>query len=408
MLGKISFNLTAGFKLTNGSSFEEVGNILQCFTASHLYLDEYNTLKAIDNVTQLNYEPCQLIGVDYGYVMIESKGQRRKLHVFSKALMEYLTDIDFSSELLESTDSSDSWEGAEGIEGTVNSSIPDLAIPFTEFQGFNEEDNKFLSTTEIKYKSFVDEEENIIHELKDQEYNNIIEEDNDIIEEELEEDIIEEEPEEDIIEQEPEEDIVEGDNDIIEQESEEDTIQEQELHQIQVEMQKIREEIIEMQAEVDYLQDKKDKDLQETKSFPSYSISPHSISPHSISPHSISPHSISPHSISPHSIHKVSFRMFLKKYEDMQSIYLNEKTIRLLDDSNNIDLRETIEISFTSFLEGQGYLDPLVKIDFYENVFAEVVIETYEPLSDDVIIYIEDNARLDLLDNDIIFFVCKD
>lgn len=92
------------------------------------------------------------------------------------------------------------------------------------------------------------------------------------------------------------------------------------------------------------------------------------------------------------------FRMFLKYTGnfDEDSIYVNSKTIKQIETENQIDLYKTITDSFVQYLDYRGYLNSAIRIEFYENVFGEVVIETKLPLSQEILINIEKEAYLNL------------
>ena len=70
---------------------------------------------------------------------------------------------------------------------------------------------------------------------------------------------------------------------------------------------------------------------------------------------------------------------------------------------NDIDLRETLNISFSSFLSNKGYTAS-TNIYFYENKYAEIVIYTDKPIDKEIITRIEEDAILEVNSNDLIYF----
>jgi hypothetical protein len=89
-MSKISFNLNGiKIKLNNGSSIEEISNMLQNLTSDHLYI-ESGVLKGVNDPINLLYGRCNLLQIDQGY-LLEEKNTNRQITVFSKKLMEFLT-----------------------------------------------------------------------------------------------------------------------------------------------------------------------------------------------------------------------------------------------------------------------------------------------------------------------------
>lgn len=109
-------------------------------------------------------------------------------------------------------------------------------------------------------------------------------------------------------------------------------------------------------------------------------------------------------------VNKTWFRMLLKDCddEDEESMYLNSKTLSMIEYENELDIEETIKLSFQTFLENRNYENVDVKLGYHENVFAEIEIETSKPLSETDINEIEDEALLQLVGPDIIFFIFRE
>lgn len=85
----IKFNLTSELKVLNGAKIEEIGNSLQNFTESYLYIDDYLNLNSVNNFSEMLYKKCKLNVIDHGFLLTE-KSTNRLIHVFNEDLMNYL------------------------------------------------------------------------------------------------------------------------------------------------------------------------------------------------------------------------------------------------------------------------------------------------------------------------------
>jgi hypothetical protein len=125
----IKFNLTSELRISNGTKIEEIGNALQNFTKSYLYLDEELNLYSVNEFSEMPYENCILDVVENGFLLSE-KSTGKLVHVFDKDLMNYLVD--------------------EKVE-------------FTSFQGYSQEEKDIyqeeIITTESMYETVEDESE---------------------------------------------------------------------------------------------------------------------------------------------------------------------------------------------------------------------------------------------------------
>ena len=283
----IRFNLNSILRISNGASIEEIGNALQNFTDTYLYLDEQLKLNSITNFSEIPYGLCTLDNVENGFLLYENK-TNRLIHVFNKDLMNYLTK--------------------EKIE-------------FTEFQGFlYDESNEDKSNEDKTEEIETDKSENVIM------YENEVTKENVIMYESIDESqYTESEDESQYTESEDESQYTES----------EETSEDEEL---------------------DY---------------------------------------------------ETIFRIFLKDsddYDNIEPICINKKIFNDLEKHNEINLEETLNISFSSFLMLKGYI---VKTDlsFYDNDFAEILIYTNKPIQKDIIKQLENDAVLNVNSNDIIFFV---
>jgi hypothetical protein len=105
------------------------------------------------------------------------------------------------------------------------------------------------------------------------------------------------------------------------------------------------------------------------------------------------------------------FRIYLKSIDDneyINAVYVNNKILENIEKENDIDLGKTIELSFSSFLKKRGYDNVKIGIEFYENVFGEVVIYSNKEITNEIIQEIEENAILNVNTNDIIFFIHRE
>ena len=85
-MNNITFNLTSDLVIengVNGISLVEIGDALQKFTTTHLYIDQEGKLRGVDDVLDILYSPCDLNKVYKGYELRE-KATDRYIHVFSK------------------------------------------------------------------------------------------------------------------------------------------------------------------------------------------------------------------------------------------------------------------------------------------------------------------------------------
>jgi len=107
------------------------------------------------------------------------------------------------------------------------------------------------------------------------------------------------------------------------------------------------------------------------------------------------------------------FRIFMRDIEDLEcfnAIHINKDTFSEIELENDIDLKETIKISFTNFLKDKGY-DVKVEVDFYDELFAEMKIYTNNKLDEKTVNEIDFSAKLNVsskkFDNSTIFFILK-
>lgn len=103
-----------------------------------------------------------------------------------------------------------------------------------------------------------------------------------------------------------------------------------------------------------------------------------------------------------------NFRLFLQIDEDEDGSYalnLNPKYISMLEEENDIDIGNTIALSFQTFLERKDYTSE-IRLVYHEDYYAEVEITTHTELTQDIIEEIEDEAVLNL-DKDNIFFIFR-
>jgi hypothetical protein len=100
------------------------------------------------------------------------------------------------------------------------------------------------------------------------------------------------------------------------------------------------------------------------------------------------------------------FRLYMKPEDDetnSEMVCINFKILKYLNMLNDINIEETIKLSFLSFLESKNYKNIKVSTIFKENVFCEVLINTI--ISKDVIKEIEKEAILPINENEVIFFL---
>ncbi len=105
------------------------------------------------------------------------------------------------------------------------------------------------------------------------------------------------------------------------------------------------------------------------------------------------------------------YRMFtgVIGFDDIDEIlYINRKIIKILDEKNHINLVESIRLSFSEFLELKGFPNAKIVLDFFEGNFGEIKIITTNPLPEDIIREIEEEAVLELSENNIVFFVYRE
>jgi len=125
----IKFNLTSELIISNGAKIEEIGNALQNFTQSYLYLDEDLNLNSINEFNEMPYGKCVLDVVEQGFLLTEEK-TGRLVHVFHKELMNYLVNL--NSEKIEFTDFQGYTEEISTFESdeTDESSEPETPLDF--------------------------------------------------------------------------------------------------------------------------------------------------------------------------------------------------------------------------------------------------------------------------------------
>jgi len=308
-MSKISFDLRKiEIKLENGSNLNEIGNMLQNFTSSYLYNDS-ETLKGIDKLEDFPYTNCKLIQIDNGYVLDvlnntqNEKITRRKITVFNKEMMIYLTSIyndvdDVDYEDVDDVDDINEIDNIDDINDIDNINDVDDIDDINDVDDVDDVD--------------IDDEDNIIDDIDDIDIDDVDDDDDD-------------------------DNIIDDIEDIY---------------------------------HFDDVDDVDDEDI-DVKTF---------------------------------------FRMFLKSLDDQECnehLYINKKMIKNLDDKNNIDLIDTIKLSFTSFLEMKN-IKSQVSVIFHENTFAEVLIMSQKKISNEIIEIIENEALLDFNDGDIVFFVYRD
>ena len=279
----IKFNLTSELRISNGTKIEEIGNALQNFTKSYLYLDEELNLYSVNEFSEMPYENCILDVVENGFLLSE-KSTGKLVHVFDKDLMNYLVN--------------------EKVE-------------FTSFQGYSQEEKDIYQEEIITTESIYQEE---------------------------------------IITTESMYETVEDESDRDESEKDE-TLEDETLEDETVEYEIVEDETVE---------DETVKGLD----------------------------------------YEAVFRIQLKDFDDYDNnepVYIGKKMFNELEIINDIDLKETLNISFSSFLKIKGYN---VKTDlyFYENKYAEVVIYTNKPIDTNIIEQIEEDAILEVNSNDLIYF----
>lgn len=107
------------------------------------------------------------------------------------------------------------------------------------------------------------------------------------------------------------------------------------------------------------------------------------------------------------------FRIFIRDEEDLEcfnAIHINQDTFSEIEIENDLDLRETIIISFTNFLKNKGY-DVKVDVDFYDKLFAEMKIYTNKKLDEKTINEIDFSAKLNIeckkFNKSTIFFILR-
>lgn len=305
---KILFDLNASLKINEGANFEEICNMLQNFTPAHLYIDENQKLRGVDNVTQVPYGKCTLMIIDNGFVLREDEGHRT-IRTFSRSLMEYLTTIpifpkmfsfenNLSLDLLDTLDSSISSESEVYI---IAESSDEVIEP------------KIVESSILSESSHIDSVKEST--TKDSSNSSSNSSSTDIV--------------------------------FTEFQSHDDHLNRKQLEEALVTMM--------------------DKNQ---------------------------------------NLEKTYFRFYLKSQDDDEgdcATYVNPKLFVMLEEENDIDLEETIAMSFRNYLVEKGYHNPQISIFYREDVFAELLIETDKHLSEDVIDDIENDALLSLYEN-IIYF----
>lgn len=109
--------------------------------------------------------------------------------------------------------------------------------------------------------------------------------------------------------------------------------------------------------------------------------------------------------------HISNFRIYLREIDDndyITSVNLNKKLIEKIEKDNEIDLEKTFNLSFTTFLNNQGYNNVKVNFEFYEDIFAEIVVFSNKKIEENIIKQIEENAVLHINKNDILFFIYRE
>jgi len=104
------------------------------------------------------------------------------------------------------------------------------------------------------------------------------------------------------------------------------------------------------------------------------------------------------------------YRLFLKDAyddEEMYTTYINPKILKQIEKDDDIDLEDTIKISFETFIKNKEYDNVNVCLVFFDDTYAEVKIETTKPLDEDLIKEIEDNAIFQLDNKDEIYFIFR-
>jgi hypothetical protein len=105
------------------------------------------------------------------------------------------------------------------------------------------------------------------------------------------------------------------------------------------------------------------------------------------------------------------FRIYFRSVLDndyINAVFVNRQLFQQIENENEIDLEKTFNLSFATYLKCQGYDDVNIKIEFFNDLFAEIVIDSKKKLTEETITEIEENAMLNINTNDIIFFIHRD
>lgn len=342
MSDKILFQLNTNFKLTNGANFEEICNCIQALTPAHLYIDENEMLRGVDDVIQIHYGQCQLLGYDNGYMLQEIDGQKRTIQVFSADLMVYL--ISYASV----TETQESFSAENNVEN-VETETEDIEIPEENYL----DEEVIIFPKNIDFTDFQGAENTSF-----------------------------------------------------------ETLDKNQMMEALLKLYKLESSSSEVESSSDEPEETSDEPEETSEESFENQISENS----SYSTSSLE--SSSEVEIASNEKEKIWFRMFSKKIEDeecLEAVYINQKIFEQIEKDNDIDLKKTIELSFAAFLKKEGYPNPKISVIFYEDVYAEVYIETFFPLSNYVIHEIEEQAHLNLYSSssekethdEMIFFVLR-
>ena len=344
MPNEILFNLDSSLKINQGASLEELVNILQNFTSENLYLED-GLLKSIE-LSEIEEESgYNLIEVRNGF-LLEKMGQ--KIQVFKREFMEYLTEVRFPTVYdfdLDTTQEFSSLQDSDDLYSKTS---------FTEFQGYQDA---------IRQDS---QQDTILQETipQDKSYETDTLSRNELKEAVLKLYQIQNPEKSNYLSEETSEDS----NDSIESV-----------------------EIITL-PKIDTF------DNFEDSAIPIESEDDEYLNPEYLNPEYLN---LENSLISHQRLEKIWFRLLFKDLEDS---FVDKDMFFLIEDENEIDLRETIEISFNRFLERQGFVDSKISIEFNDDI-SEVCIETYLPLTFSAIDTIETDAQLSVFDDETIVFI---
>ncbi len=376
MSNSILFDLSSKMILKNGSDIIDIVNVLQKFTDMPLYIDADGSVNALDEIYDADKGSFELLGFDVGYVL-KKKISHEVIHVFNKMFMEHLTDtkkeepeiseesVDLIAEIkkrrtqfvgnliAEEYDydiedfSHESDESLVGLDSEDETSDELLSL-------IKELEEKYLSEASEEMPSLVEDSEEMPSLVEDSEEMPCLVADKYFSEDSEEMSSLVEDSEEKYFSEASEEipSLVED--------SEEKYFSE------------TSEEIPSL------VEDSEEKYFSETSSTDYDTES-----------------------------NRFWFRMFLRSSDNITT-YLNPEIFKLLESENEINMKDTITLSFEEHLKHNGYLNPKVSLDFFQNKYAEICITLNSDLDDDIIEEIEDNALLNLYDDEVIFFIFRE